>query len=466
MLAEVEASVGKAEAIAGEVFRQAGDFLQDQAVSTINGPFADAEALVNRGVAKLVAHIEARAAAELASLDAARRAMIWGIGIVSGLALLLAGGFGVFLARNISGRVGRLTTAMRALADRDLAVQIPATADRDEIGLMARAVEVFKQNALDKERLEAQAVEASRQGAREREQTEAMQRKELLEKEGRRQLIESSIQAFDHAIQGTIHALGDAAGKMHSTAEGMLATAERTRSQASNVAVTSEQGSVSVQAAAAATKEMVASIDEIARQVALSSDIAGRAVSEASRTNATVEGLAVAGRKIGTVVQLINDIAAQTNLLALNAAVEAARAGEAGKGFAVVASEVKVLATQTAVATKEIGAQIATMQSATGDVVTAIQGIGTTITRISEIATTIATAMRKQEATSRKITHSTHEVASGAEQIAVNIAGVTQSAGDTGAAASEVLSAAGELTSQADALRSEITHFLGSMRAA
>jgi methyl-accepting chemotaxis protein len=176
--------------------------------------------------------------------------------------------------------------------------------------------------------------------------------------------------------------------------------------------------------------------------------------------------LAVAGQKIGTVVQLINDIASQTNLLALNAAVEAARAGESGKGFAVVASEVKVLANQTAVATKEIGAQIATMQSATGDVVTAIQGIGTTITRISEIATTIATAMRKQEATSRKITHSTHEVASGAEQIAVNIAGVTQSAGDTGAAASEVLSAAGELTSQADALRAEITHFLGSMRAA
>jgi methyl-accepting chemotaxis protein len=421
---------------------------------------------VNRSVAKLVDHIEARAAAELASLDAARRAMIWGIGIVSGLALLLAGGFGVFLARSISGRVGRLTTAMRALADRDLAVQIPATADRDEIGLMARAVEVFKQNALDKERLEAQAVEVSRQSALEREQAETMQRKEQLEKEGRRQLIESSIEVFDQAIKGTIHALGDAAGKMHSTAERMLATAERTRSQASNVAVTSEQGSVSVQAAAAATKEMVASIDEIARQVALSSEIAGRAVSEASRTNATVEGLAVAGQKIGTVVQLINDIAAQTNLLALNAAVEAARAGEAGKGFAVVASEVKVLANQTAVATKEIGAQIATMQSATGDVVTAIQGIGTTITRISEIATTIATAMRKQEATSRKITHSTHEVASGAEQIAVNIAGVTQSAGDTGAAASEVLSAAGELTSQADALRAEITHFLGGMRAA
>ena len=448
LIAALSDGITAAEKSAADAFRFSADFVQDKALATIDGPFAKAEAVVNKSVADLVASQRARAGAELERMNGARRAMTWAIGAVSFVALLVAGGFGIALARSISRRVGSLTKAMRALADRDLAVEIPARSDGDEIGLMARAVEVFKQNALDNQRLEAAEREA------------------VAAKEARRHALESAIAEFDREIERSLQGLGESARDMTEAAQTMRTTAERTRAQASAVAAASEQGSASVQTAATATEEMVASIGEITRQVSLSSEIANSAVTQVERTNATATSLASAGQRIGDVVQLISDIASQTNLLALNATIEAARAGEAGKGFAVVASEVKSLANQTAKATEDIATQIAAMQSATGEVVTAIAGVGATIGRINEIATAIATAMEEQSATTQEITRSTQQAAVGAQEISRNIGGVNQAAGDTGAAAEQVLAASGGLARQAAALRAQITGFVGNVRIA
>jgi methyl-accepting chemotaxis protein len=179
-----------------------------------------------------------------------------------------------------------------------------------------------------------------------------------------------------------------------------------------------------------------------------------------------VQGLSAAAQKIGDVVKLISDIASQTNLLALNATIEAARAGDAGKGFAVVASEVKSLANQTAKATEEISAQVASMQGATNDAVQAIHSIGGTIGTINEIATTIASAVEEQGAATQEIARNVQEAAQGTGQVSSNIVGVNQAASETGAASSQVLASAEELGKQAETLRADVDQFLANIRAA
>ena len=211
---------------------------------------------------------------------------------------------------------------------------------------------------------------------------------------------------------------------------------------------------------------MSSSISEISRQVSHASQIARQAVEDAQRTNGTVNTLADSAQKIGEVVQLIRDIASQTNLLALNATIEAARAGDVGKGFAVVASEVKSLATLTAKATEDIAAQIDSIQSVTGEAVTAIQGIGGTIGRIKEISTAIASAVAEQGAATQEVARNTQEAAKGTEQVSANIAGVNRAAEETGAVASQVLSSAEQLGRQSETLRTDVNRFLEKIRAA
>ena len=196
------------------------------------------------------------------------------------------------------------------------------------------------------------------------------------------------------------------------------------------------------------------------------SEIARSAVEEAQRTNDTVNTLAEASQKIGQVVQLIQDIASQTNLLALNATIEAARAGDAGKGFAVVASEVKSLANQTAKATEDIAGQIGSIQSVTEQAVSAIQNVGGTISRISEISTAIASAVEEQGAATQEIARNTQEASKGTEQVTTNISGVNRAAGETGVAATQVLSSAEKLGHQSEALRRDVGEFLEKIRAA
>ena len=221
-----------------------------------------------------------------------------------------------------------------------------------------------------------------------------------------------------------------------------------------------------VQTVASASEELSASIEEIGRQVLRSQEVARRAADEAARTDVTVQDLIGGSQKIGEVVQLISSIAAQTNLLALNATIEAARAGEAGKGFAVVASEVKSLATQTARATEQIGAQISAMQGVSNDAAAAIRGIGGIIEQMNGITATIASAVEEQTAATQEIARNVQQAAGGTQEVSSNIVQVTDAAGETEAAAGQVLSASEDLSRQSEALQGQVERFLAAMRAA
>jgi methyl-accepting chemotaxis protein len=373
--------------------------------------------------------------------------------IVSGL-LLAAGlvltgvSFWITHARIVKP-FGAMTNAMTRLSSGDVTVEIPARDNTDEIGEMAKAVQVFKDNMVETEHLRA-------------EQEELKQRAE----EQQRQAMLAMADNFEAAVGGIVKSVSSQATELQAAAQSMSATAEETERQTTVVAAASEQASTNVQTVASAAEELASSIAEISRQVATSSDITARAVEDTRRTNEQIQGLAEAAQSIGDVVKLISDIASQTNLLALNATIEAARAGDAGKGFAVVASEVKSLASQTAKATEEISTKITEMQTATSHSVTAVQEIGQTIARINEIATTIASAVEEQGAATQEIARNVQQASAGTTEVSMNIVGVTRAANDTGAASNQVFSSASELSQNSEALRSQVDEFLHKIRAA
>ena len=362
--------------------------------------------------------------------------------------LILTAVLGTFIVRGITGPLGKLTGAMDRLASGDKTVEIGGTESQDEIGAMARAVVIFKQNMIRADELAAKEMEAFRT------------------REHRAKAMEELTGSFDLDVSETLKMVSAASTELHSTATTMTATAEESNRQAGDAAAAIEQTSANVQTVASSAEELSGSIGEINRQVAHSTSIARRAVDEAAHTNATVQGLAQSAERIGEVVQLIREIASQTNLLALNATIEAARAGEAGRGFAVVASEVKSLAGQTEKATEEITGQIAAIQSASAKAVEAIQGISGTIGQVSEIATTIAGAVEEQGAATQEIARNVQQAASASQDVARNLSGVTRAANDTGAAAHQVLASSEELSRQSDALRIRVEAFLDRIKAA
>jgi methyl-accepting chemotaxis protein len=371
--------------------------------------------------------------------------------------LSLKGGLGLaailpvvlWLAHLATRQLLHLAAAMMRIAADDLDVSVPYAQQDDEIGAMARTIEVFKANATERIRLEAERNEAAVRAATERK-TE----------------LQKLADDFQAAVGNIVDAVSSTANELEVAASKLTRTAETTQDLSATVANASEDASLSVQSVASATDQLSGSVSDIARQVAESSDIARQAVGQAERTDARIAELSEAASRIGDVVKLITAIAEQTNLLALNATIEAARAGEAGRGFAVVAQEVKALAAQTGKATDEIGTQISGMQTATLDSVTAIKEIGTTIGRISDIASAIALAVEKQGSATHAIAKNVRQAAQGTSRVATNIANVNRGASETGSASSQVLASAKSLSAEGQKLKIEIDRFLTTVRAA
>ena len=371
----------------------------------------------------------------------------WILGAI-GLATVFCMVAGWDLVRNVATPLLAMTSAMRRLAGHDLDTTIPCVGRGDEIGAMAAAVQVFKDNMAEGDRLaaEQQAEQAARQQRSVR--------------------LEGLVSEFERQIGSTVATLASASTQMEATASSMTGNAAQTDAQAVAVAQAAAESSAGVQTVAAAAEELAASISEINHQVTSSASLTGRAVGSVRRTDDTVRALSESASRIGQVVELITSIASQTNLLALNATIEAARAGDAGRGFAVVASEVKSLAQQTARATDEIAAQIAQVQQASSGAVEAIREIGGLIEEVGAITGSIAAAVEEQGAATSEIARNVQQTAANTQVVTSNISGVSRAANDTGAAATEVLTAAGDLSRQAENLSAEVSRFIVSIRAA
>jgi methyl-accepting chemotaxis protein len=367
------------------------------------------------------------------------------LGIAGAVAILLSTGAGVFLGRAISHPIHQMTLVMARLADGDVSLEVPGIARHDEVGAMAKTVEVFSDREMERARLATDA--AAERAARDRRQA----------------AMDQHTQNFGTSVSGVMAALSGSAEAMRRAAAAMARAAGEVRAEASGTATGAAQASRDLTSVAAAVEQLTSSVAEVSRQAVAAAAVAREAVQLATDSRDATQGLVQATGKIGDVARLIADIAGQANLLALNATIEAARAGEAGKGFAVVAGEVKTLATQTSRATADIGLQIATVRSATDHAVTAMDAIGAVIGRMDEVATAISAAVEQQSATTREIAASVRNVTDATGQTARAMRHVAEIAQEVGAVSQDVLAGATDVGSQAGTLRDEVDQFLAAV---
>jgi methyl-accepting chemotaxis protein len=393
--------------------------------------------------------IQDRDAAESYEISNSLRRWILIASIMSVL-LMAAAAFGsmIYVRRQVTGSIKSTTSAMSKLASGDLSVEIPGAGRQDEIGEMAKTLQVF-QGALVVKRAadEAAKIEAS-------------------DKLARAQRVDTMTGDFNSAMGGLIGTLTSSADSLEDAAGRLSSSAQVTDKSTGEMVSASQEVSANIQSVAGATEEITSSVNEISRQVAEASRIAGEAVNQAQNNETSIAQLSQSASRIGDVIKLITAVAEQTNLLALNATIEAARAGEAGRGFAVVASEVKALAAQTSKATDQITAQIAEMQSSTDATVKANTEISRTINQISEISAAIAAAVEEQGAATSEIARNVQAAADQSSRVASGMNDVSRGASETDSASGQVLSSAKTVSQVSSRLKTEVERFLSTVQAA
>ncbi|MEP3245253.1 MAG: methyl-accepting chemotaxis protein [Sneathiella sp.] len=395
--------------------------------------------------------------------------------VLTGAALLFGGSLAMWALFSIAP-LRKLTDSIQRLADGDLNVDIPKATTKDEVGLINKAVQVFRDNAHEIQELQKQAQEQAAREKREEEERQQAQAAQEEEQRRRDREIEEKAQAerhkamlsladnFEASVRAVAEAVSTSASEMEGAAQEMTKTADETTNNSQIVAEAATSANSNAEAVANAADELSGSVRDIATQTGQSSAAAKNAVAQTEHAGRDISELKVAAQEIGEVVKLISDIAEQTNLLALNATIEAARAGEAGKGFAVVASEVKSLANQTASATQQISDQVAGMQQATNTAVDAIGEVERIIRDIDNTAVSIAAAVEEQDASTQEIARNVAEVSSGTREVTGSIGQVNDGATLTGRTANEVLTAAQQLSRQSEDLKSEVEGFITKIR--